>query len=152
MKHYACIGEGNGTPLQCSCLENPRDGASWWAAVYGVAQSRTRLKWLSSMHVFICWINKMNTAFLSVSPILRAVFCPRFLCLCLCKGPHVCKLPSSHPLDSHLKVIVSVWPHLTTVFKVDLQLQPFLCFFLKTCYICNCFMSVDSLIVFSTGL
>ena len=42
------IGEGNGNPLQCSCLENPRDGGAWWAAVYGVAQSRTRLKWLSS--------------------------------------------------------------------------------------------------------
>ena len=35
------LGEGNGTPLQCSCLENPRDGEAWWAAVYGVAQSRT---------------------------------------------------------------------------------------------------------------
>ena len=44
----SCIGEGNGNPLQCSCLENPRDGGGWWAAVYGVAQSRTRLKRLSS--------------------------------------------------------------------------------------------------------
>ena len=44
----SCIGEGNGTPLQCSCLENPRDGGAWWAAVYGVTQSRTQLKWLSS--------------------------------------------------------------------------------------------------------
>ena len=44
----SCIGEGNGNPLQGSCLENPRDGGAWWAAVYGVAQSRTRLKWLSS--------------------------------------------------------------------------------------------------------
>ena len=44
----ACIGEGNGNPLQYSCLENPRDGGAWWAAVYGVAQSRTRLKQLSS--------------------------------------------------------------------------------------------------------
>jgi len=44
----SCIGEGNGYPLQCSCLENPRDGGAWWAAVYGVAQSWTRLKWLSS--------------------------------------------------------------------------------------------------------
>ena len=44
----SCTGEGNGNPLQCSCLENPRDGGSWWAAVYGVAQSRTRLKWLRS--------------------------------------------------------------------------------------------------------
>ena len=42
------IGEGNGNPLRCSCLEYPRDGGAWWAAVYGVAQSRTRLKWLSS--------------------------------------------------------------------------------------------------------
>ena len=44
----SCIGEGNGNPLQCSCLENPRDGGAWWAAISGVAQSRTRLKWLSS--------------------------------------------------------------------------------------------------------
>ena len=40
----SCIGEGNGNPLQSSCLKNPRDGGAWWAAVYGVAQSRTRLK------------------------------------------------------------------------------------------------------------
>ena len=48
LSRRSCIGEGNGNPLQCSCLENPRDGGAWWAAVYGVAQSRTRLKWLSS--------------------------------------------------------------------------------------------------------
>ena len=40
----SCIGEGNGNPLQCSCLENPRDGGAWWAAVYGVTQSQTQLK------------------------------------------------------------------------------------------------------------
>ena len=44
----SCIGEGHGNPLRCSCLENPGDGAAWWAAVYGVTQSRTRLKRLSS--------------------------------------------------------------------------------------------------------
>ena len=44
----SCIGEGNGNPLQCSCLENPRDGGAWWAAIYGVAQSWTRLMRLSS--------------------------------------------------------------------------------------------------------
>ena len=44
----SCIGEGNGNPLQCSCLESSRDRGAWWAAVYGVAQSRTRLKRLSS--------------------------------------------------------------------------------------------------------
>ena len=43
----SCTGEGNGNPLQCSCLENPRDGRAWWTAVCGVTQSRTRLKWLS---------------------------------------------------------------------------------------------------------
>ena len=49
----SCIGEGNGNPLQCSCLENPRDGGAW-AAVYGVAQSRTRLKRLSSSSMCVC--------------------------------------------------------------------------------------------------
>ena len=44
----SCIGEGNGNPLQCSCLENPRDGGAWWAAIYGAAQSQTQLKQLSS--------------------------------------------------------------------------------------------------------
>ena len=53
----SCLGEGNGNPLQCSCLDNPRDGGAWWAAVYGVAQSRTRLKRLNSssnFHLLIC--------------------------------------------------------------------------------------------------
>ena len=54
----SCIGEGNGNPLQYSCLENPKDGGAWWAAIYGVAQSQTRLKRLSSSsplggHVYI---------------------------------------------------------------------------------------------------
>ena len=44
----SCVREGNGTPLQCSCLENPRDGGAWWVAVYGAAQSWTQLKRLSS--------------------------------------------------------------------------------------------------------
>ena len=47
------IGEGNGNPLQCSCLENPRDGGAWWAAVHGVAQSRARLKRLSSSGIVV---------------------------------------------------------------------------------------------------
>ena len=44
----SCTGEGNGNPLQCSCLENPMDRGAWWAAIYGVTQSQTRLKRLSS--------------------------------------------------------------------------------------------------------
>ena len=57
----SCIGEGNGNPLQCSCLENPREGWAWWAAVYGVAQSRTRLKRLSSSSSrnFTHWVSKV---------------------------------------------------------------------------------------------
>ena len=54
----SCIGEGNGNPLQCSCLENPRDKGAWWAAIYGVTQSRTRLKRLSG--------NKSSWRFLRV--------------------------------------------------------------------------------------
>ena len=50
----SCTGEGNGDPLQCSCLENPRDGGAWWAAVYGVAHSWTRLKWLISKYTLNC--------------------------------------------------------------------------------------------------
>ena len=56
----SCIGEGNGNPLQCSCLENPRDGAAWRAAVYGVAQSRTRLKRLSSRSRTCAWLQKIE--------------------------------------------------------------------------------------------
>ena len=52
-----CIGGGNGNPLQYSCLENPRDRGAWWAVVFGVTQSRTRLKWLSSSSsLFLIWI------------------------------------------------------------------------------------------------
>ena len=70
------IGEGNGNPLQCSCLDNPRDGGAWWASIYGVAQSRTRLKWLSSSsrlvitflpgskHLFISWLQSPSTVIL----------------------------------------------------------------------------------------
>ena len=66
----SCTGEGNGNPLQCSCLENPRDGGAWWAAVYGVTQSRTRLKWLSSSssntstHAFMLIWSKINYCFI----------------------------------------------------------------------------------------
>ena len=59
----SCIGGGNGNPCQCSCLENPRDGGAWWAAVYGVAQTQTRLKRLSSSSstLKICYTNVKMT-------------------------------------------------------------------------------------------
>ena len=55
----SCIGEGNGNPLQCSCLENPRDRGAWWGAVCGVTQSWTGLKQLSSSNsnVYLCFID-----------------------------------------------------------------------------------------------
>ena len=57
----SCIGEGKGNPLQCSCLENPGDGGTWWAAVSGVSQSRTRLKQLSSkMKILFSWVPKIT--------------------------------------------------------------------------------------------
>ena len=52
--NLACIGEGNGNPLQYSCLENPRDRGAWWSAVYGVVQGRTQLKRLSSSSSLFC--------------------------------------------------------------------------------------------------
>ena len=60
----SCIGEGNGNPLQCSCLENPMDGGAWWAAVYGVAQSQTWLKLLStSSSDYLKWYFLLANAF-----------------------------------------------------------------------------------------
>ena len=61
----SCIGEGNGNPLQCSCLENPRDGGAWWAAIYGVSQSRTWLKWLSSSRLVIAFLPRSKCLLIS---------------------------------------------------------------------------------------
>ena len=70
----SCIGEGNGNPLQCSCLENPRDGGAWWAAVYGVAQSRPRLKRLSSSRLFQILLACMSFAPLQAASYLNWCF------------------------------------------------------------------------------
>ena len=58
----SCIGEGNGNLLQCSFLENPRDGGAWWAVIYGVTQSRTRLKRLSSSSCTGSDLGRVNSA------------------------------------------------------------------------------------------
>ena len=78
-----CIGEGNGNPLWCSCLENPRDGGAWWAAVYGVAQNRTWLKRLSSsslrafMHMIqYHWYYYNMTVFLLVTQLCQTLLQP----------------------------------------------------------------------------
>ena len=116
----SCIGEGNDNPLQCSCLENPRDRGAWWAAVYGVTQSRTRLKRLSSsssIHLTsprlteeyrslngVLSLNQMGTLailtnmhiFLPSSPFLYDAYA-KYLCCCCCSAASV--------------VSDSVWPH-----------------------------------------
>ena len=67
------IGEGNGNPLQCSCLENPRDGAAWWAAVYGVAKSRTwlsdwtELNWTNYLHLYAIKIFLLSYSWCKIS-------------------------------------------------------------------------------------
>ena len=66
------VGEGNGNPLQCSCLENPRDGGAWWAAIYGVAQSRTQLMWLSSSSMLL--IAKCNSLLMLLNKCLFFFF------------------------------------------------------------------------------
>ena len=70
----SCIGEGNGNPLQCSCLENPRDRGAWWAAIYGMAQSRTWLKRLSSSSSIINISWNINFCYLNRVPIYT-LFC-----------------------------------------------------------------------------
>ena len=72
----SCIGEGNGNLLQCSCLENPRDRGAWWAAIYGVAQSRTWLKRLSSssssLRFSFCFRLMVESHCLLIGPALRS--------------------------------------------------------------------------------
>ena len=71
----SCAGEGIGNPLQCSCPENPRDGGAWWAAVYRVAQSRTRLKWLSSSSSSTIEIQNSKLSSSERPKALKEMFC-----------------------------------------------------------------------------
>ena len=75
----SCIGEGNGNPLQCSCLENPRGGRAWWAAIYGVAQSRTQLKRLSSSSSRGLWDYPQFFSIFLLYSALQKLFPPFFL-------------------------------------------------------------------------
>ena len=88
----SCIEEGNGNPLQYSCLENPRDGRASWAAVYGVTQSQTRLTWLSSSSSNECVCNRYNV----VTRELSWEYYGSFLPMSYTKGPflkYLFKLP-----------------------------------------------------------
>ena len=76
----SCIGEENGNPLQCSCLENPRDGGAWWAAIHGVTQSQTRLKLLDSNSnslikgIIIIKDKYLQSGFKNVTPLYTVYF------------------------------------------------------------------------------
>ena len=72
----SCIGEGNGNPLQYSCLENPRDWGAWWAAVSGVAQSQTQLKRLSSSSSSLNLHSFLRVSLNPADPELYFLFCP----------------------------------------------------------------------------
>ena len=139
----SCIGEGNGNPLQCSCLENPRDGEAWWAAVYGVAQSRTRLKRLSSsscityrrlaalrelMQCYLC-LSWILTCFSPISPdpcmLCHQVFGSVLIRLqrcCLHSSPS-CSSPST-PLPTMFRMQLQVLKKRTGFFSVCSH-QPF---------------------------
>ena len=85
----SCIGEGNGNPLQCSCLENPRDRGAWWAAIYGVTQSWTRLTWLSSSSNVI--VQSLSRVWLFATP-----------------GTAACQAFLSHTISQSLLKFVSI--------------------------------------------
>ena len=99
------IGEGNGKPLQCSFLENPRDGGAWWAAISGVAQSRTRLKQLSSssylQNLFWIWpLLNVSTAISSVQLLSHVrLFAPH--------GLQHARLPVCHQIPELLKLMTT---------------------------------------------
>ena len=92
------IGEGNGNPLQCFCLENPRDGGAWWAAVYGVTQSRTQLKWLSSSSrsYWLVYTSHHNAWSLVLILLEHCRISSSMLVICCWVRCHPCKLNAYH--------------------------------------------------------
>ena len=103
------IGEGNGNPLQCSCLENPRDGGAWWAAVYGVAQSRTRMKWLSSSSS-IYFIHWESMTFLERGCTKKCFLASLFCCCSVTKScPTLCDPMDGSQPGSPVPGILQAW-------------------------------------------
>ena len=99
----SCIGKGNGNPLQCSCLENPRDGGAWWAAVYGVAQSQTQLKCLSSSRIVCC-------AFLEIAnDVVAAAAAAKLLQSCPTLCDPIDSSPPGSPIPGILQARTLEW-------------------------------------------
>ena len=101
----SCIGEGNGNPLQGSCLENPRDGGAWWAAVSGVSQSRTRLKWLSSRAEVIS------------TKLWRFRIGYQFQPCCCCSVTKLC------PTLCDCMDILTFWPELSDIYRLIISTE-----------------------------
>ena len=116
----SCTGEGNGNPLQCSCLENPRDGEAWWAAVYGVAQGQTRLKRLSSSssRTYYFPLYKLPPSSGSVLLLLPALCSPH------CGSE--CSLQSANLLHCFpfKNSLCSLWPPFRSFLLPSLSLSP----------------------------
>ena len=99
----SCIGAGNGNPLQCSCLENPRDGGAWWASICGVAQSRTWLKWLSSIHMYPPSCTHLPSPFAALPP----GWCRTLILGALCHTSNSQWPPILHMVIMHFSAILS---------------------------------------------
>ena len=97
----SCTGEGNGNPLQRSCLENPRDGGAWWTAVYGVAQSRTQLKQLSSSssNLLVFLFPSVHAPFILISNAPISIYCMPDTLL----GTRVLEVSTTKSLPSSLR-------------------------------------------------
>ena len=103
----SCIGEGNGNPLQCSSLENPRDRGAWWAAVYGVTQSRTRLKRLSSSSSSMMIVSHLSISENVIRHFHPLEFCQKTVGVRLSCGASVFVWTSNWGLISSWKRILS---------------------------------------------
>ena len=108
------IGEGNGNPLQCSCLENPRDRGAWWAGVYGVAQNRTQLKRLSSSSAYYISGTFISTSQLLVHLTLPIILSGSYIIISIYRwriefpsGQITCSRQGSHPRWSWLHSLCS---------------------------------------------
>ena len=117
----SCIGEGNGNPLQCSCLENPRDGGTWWAAVYGVAQSQPRLKRLSSNVLKVHLSCSLSQNFFQGWIIFSFMNRPYLLYPFILLGTHPCLAVVNNAtinlgIDNVIVFVNSIWLELIDVY------------------------------------
>ena len=152
----SCIGEGNGNPLQCSCLENPRDWGAWWAAVYGVTESRTWLKWLSSSSLYFFSLITYFLPFL-VALGVAAAAAAKLLQSCPTLCDPIDSSPPGSPVPGILQARTLEWIAISFYLGVELGYLFDFFLFLEVCLYCyelspeHCFYSVPQVlgVVFS---